>query len=372
MAIVNPFKQSQCPYCFKYFYLGDCAIVSSQGKELWRKPNGWKGSLNRIWVPSISGPAMGSEGASRRCPHCSLDLPDNLEFVDNQFIALVGATASGKSHYVASLVRDLQRGDVLRHVGCQDFKAVSQKVDKHYYKDYYEPLYIRKEAIPPTQLGATNQPIQPLIYVMVFPGSPTRRINLALFDAAGEDVTQQERIARIARFIANASGIIFLMDPLAIPGVVDLLPTHLVPIDSSDTEGFSMIDQVARQLRIEKNLAPEAPIPIPAAITVAKSDLLKFVLDSQPQFLRQPEYQKGFSVQDFQAVNNEVSAFISAYDNPALLRSSRAFSKVGFFAVSATGAAEYKPGFYRNIKPMRCPDPLLWILWQLGVIRATG
>jgi len=46
------------------------------------------------------------------------------------------------------------------------------------------------------------------------------------------------------------------------------------------------------------------------------------------------------------------------------------FQDYAFFGVSATGCAAVN-GEYPRVDPIRVEDPLLWLLYRLGVIDAT-
>lgn len=380
MSWINPLRPTICPYCFRPFHLYECEVVDASGNTLDPKPQGLQQLVYRVWIPPLTGTRYTSAFAGRKCPHCGSVLPHTIEYMENQVIALVGPTFSGKSHFIAALIAELERTDVLRNVGGGKIKPLTQAVEKRYQREFYEPLFVQKEALLGNQPVQPGQRIQPLMYTMTFPDKArpnvSRNFNLVFFDAQGEDLVQQENIVSVSRFILNAAGIIFLIDPLTMPGIVENLPPHLVPEAESGVAGYQMLNRVVSLLRQEKGVPTDKLIPTPAAITLAKSDLLRYIPESEAifprtaAFLQRPSYSQGFRLSDFQEVNNEVRQIVEHYDGPSLLTASEAFENVGFFAVSATGAPEYQIGRFREVLPRRCPDPLLWILWKLGVIDA--
>jgi len=68
-------------------------------------------------------------------------------------------------------------------------------------------------------------------------------------------------------------------------------------------------------------------------------------------------------------VDDEVRELLRRYDGNALLRASQAYTDAGFFAVSATGSSP-QDDHYPVVKPLRCIDPLVWLLAKLGVIQS--
>jgi hypothetical protein len=109
---------------------------------------------------------------------------------------------------------------------------------------------------------------------------------------------------------------------------------------------------------------------IPVAITLSKSDLLKYNRPSNHPytFNTNPPYRSVLNLQDLIKVDAEVRQLIAETGDDPLLRAGIASSTmVGFFAVSATGCAfdtTMNPPQFPTVVPCRCLDPLLWILWQ--------
>jgi GTPase SAR1 family protein len=301
-------------------------------------------------------------------------LPDNIEYMDNRIVGMIGGTFSGKSTYVAALIRQIELEGALGDVGCTKFSPLNDEVRERYRKDFYEPLFLRKQQLPLTPPKTPGEIIKPLIYVMVFERKRARpricRVNLILFDTGGEDMADQAKIAQISRYILNAHGLVFLVDPMSIPGIVEHLPFHLRPKETPP-ESFRNLDPIINILGRQLSIKPGDSLPIPIAITMAKSDLLRFVLaspDANPVFLQRPDYQQGYQAEDSAAVNVEVEAILKRYQGASLLNNRRAFAKARFCAVSATGMAPDGRGQFHAVEPLRCVDPLLYILHELGVI----
>lgn len=383
MTLVNPFRKTLCPYCFERFALADCEIVASisngsinAGDVLEARPQGWRRTLQRVWVKPLTGKRYAQYLACRRCPHCSKLLPRNIEYMDNQIIGMVGGTFASKSHYIASLIKQIEREGVLDGFGCTVFRPISDEVSNKYVNDYYAPVYQRQEQISPNQPTRPDELIEPLIYVLVFRRKRAwprlKRVNLILFDTAGEDMKDMKKVAQVSRYILNASGLIFLVDPLTIPGIQQQIPFHLRQAITGP-EGFRVLASIIEVLQTHHNVLPGSPLNLPIAIALAKSDLLRYVgegLGSEPIFLTRPNYADGYQALNLPTINEEVRELIRRYDGTALLKDSADFAKANFCAVSATGCSQDQNGKFPLVQPTRCADPLIWLLVQLGVIES--
>jgi hypothetical protein len=109
---------------------------------------------------------------------------------------------------------------------------------------------------------------------------------------------------------------------------------------------------------------------MPLAITVSKSDLLKYfppIASQSYSFLNPSTDKDSFNLREMEIIGREVRDFLSIYgDDRQFVEITRLFPQVGFFAVSSTGWPPDEHGRYLQIEPIRCTDPVLWILHTLG------
>jgi hypothetical protein len=378
MMVVNPFRKTTCPYCFVEFYLGDCAIVSSQsGQVLKHGSHGRFRMMGRARVEPLSGPQYTQELAARRCPGCHGLLPHNMEYTGNQIIGLVGGVASGKSHYISVLINALERQVALARFGCISFAPLGADTELVYDEEYFRPLFENHSPLRGTQRLNPGEINRPLIYSMVFDrtgGRGTRRLNLMLFDASGEQIQDEAELVIYNRYILKAAGLIFLVDPLTLPGIGEYLPDWLRDQPTPQYESFRVLHTVADAIRREQGLKPGEQIETPVAITVAKSDLLRYVAEeigAVPEFLRDATHEGGYNPASALSVSQEIEEFLARLAGPAFAQATAQFSNMSYHAVSATGGPPDETGRYPILAPMRVLDPLLWILWKIGVVHAT-
>lgn len=358
--LVNPFRKITCPYCLESFYPGECAIVTNAGITLRTIRTGF---LARSFVVSLRERNYIRALAVRQCPYCKRALPYNIDPMTPTYtIAIVGNSSSGKSHYLASCIHLLMQAEAWQTIGCN--RIVGQdNTDQLFYLNYYEPIFKKAQSIPPTQSIIVPEP---LIYELVF---PNKLVNLLFYDASGEDIANADKLT-FSHYILNAFAIIFLADPRSMPCVVDALPASLQSYRSEQYSNTAILNRVISTFKQGASIAPGERLKIPIAITVSKSDLLEFVVSGThtPLYLRDHDLSSAIDITQFEVINQEVQDFLRRCGDQSLLGTSEMFENVSFFAVSATGWPEDSNGRFPSIQPRRCLDPLLWILWKLGVI----
>jgi hypothetical protein len=375
-----------CPNCIEKIYPGDCDIVSANTIDqttgtykVLRKAT--IGGFQQHWARVNPTPITGDlvlQLAHRRCPHCGYLLPTNIEQVENINIAIVGDTFSGKSHYIAAVIHQIRKGELQQANRFARFVCMTQDVEQEHIREVMEPLFKNKQELAPTQaLGGGNPTRAPLIYELILspsPEYPARHINLIFYDASGEDLAIEERMVQFSRYVLNANAIIFLADPLSMPQIYDRLPPFLQKKGMTGRTSSGVLNSIMRLIESYRGVGAGARLSsTPIAITITKSDLLKQLttLQFQYHFLKRPVYNGSIDLKDLDIVDHEVKDLLEEYGERTLLQSTLNFSKVRFFATSATGYAPDSQGLYPAVDPCRCLDPILWTLYEMDILHVV-
>src|SRR5579884_1043848 len=378
MEMLEPFKENKrlCPNCLEEFYPGDCEIYATVPRlELLKeKPGNVLARMHaRRYPEPLTGPYYTERMAHRRCPFCNYFLPSNIERVRNLYIAIVGDTAAGKSHFIAAMIDQIKQGKLQSADTFVRFRCLTPEVEEYYEDNYFKPLFGLKQSLPPTQL---NEDIPPLIYeldIKASHGRPARAVNIILYDTGGGNYVLQQRAMIYSRHMLHADAMIFLADSMKMPEIFSRLPLQIQKnISVSPRSVTSSLDSVIDALERFRGLsAGSRRLSIPIAITLSKSDLLKYLRAASKQycFMRNPSYGGGIDLDDVEAVDEDVRDLLSDFGEHAFLQATNAFSCAKFFASSATGHAPNDQGIFSAIHPIRCLDPLLWALYELQVIR---
>jgi GTPase SAR1 family protein len=321
-------------------------------------------------------PVCGVATTKRVCPECHNDLPSGYDSIGGRIIALVGPKTSGKSTYITVLIRELSE-----RVG-EHFNAAVNPMDDR-TTDRYESAYaelFKEGHLPPMTPPSALDLTYPQLYKATIPrrgvlGTRSLSSALVFFDTAGEDLESADSTARNVSYLAQADGIIMMVDPLqfaavrdALRGVVDNLPT-------TGSRPDRIVATIGQLIRDRRDMRGNQRIPTPLAITLSKVDVLRPILDSGSRLLT-PSAHRGFlDERDRIEVDDEVRALLQDWDGGATRRQVQAdFTQYSFFAMSALGGAPAGPADTPSagIHPLRAEDPVLWLLSRFGLITVRG
>ncbi|MBA2323319.1 MAG: hypothetical protein H0V92_04610 [Pseudonocardiales bacterium] len=197
------------------------------------------------------------------CQDCSHDLRAGAAVLTDVNIPVFGPASAGKTRLVyagmVALAEHLQAvGGSLQAVGPESettFDAASEIVDK---------------GTETTKTDASQPPAAVTVRLTTTKG---RKALLHLFDAAGEFYASREQSSKL-RFLDDAEGLVFVLDPFSIPAVAEHLRGPLAPrLDAAHParehpeDSYFVTAQWLRDQGIELRRKP-------LAIAVVKADLL--------------------------------------------------------------------------------------------------
>jgi len=379
-----------CPFCHRKFHPSDCAIYSerydNQGRHI---PLEFapQGTLQRFiahfYLKPLDGEHYTVHNARRECPQCKKLLPRNFEIDPNFTIAVIGDVASGKSHYITTLLHQLKEGELVQQGNIRArFTPLTEEVNAM-FKKYEQTVFGEHKTLPATRpyiqsSGDTFDKPDPLIFRLEIGGVVNGQfrnnvMNLIFYDLAGEDITQERNLRYFGQPILQAQGIINIIDPLSIPNVLSRLPPSpqvesARALLSNRPKAHNVLADVIRVYTEYHRGDRHHAVNVPVAIMLSKSDVLTSVeqqISQQPlHLLQNPTYDGDIDFADLDQVDKEVRYLLSTFGEQELLRESQRFTNIRFFATSATGCAPDEDNKFQEIKPRRCLDPLLWLLWK--------
>ncbi|MGV9797678.1 hypothetical protein ACWDTP_06420 [Mycobacterium sp. NPDC003449] len=349
-------------------YLGtpaDCGPLYT-----WSRTAGYAGP-----PPPISEASRALQGnAVEICPVCHFTLPEGWREGHTICIAMAGARATGKSLYIAVLIKQLE-------LLCERFgvsmEPVTRGTAQAYVSNYQTPLYVQRGLLPPTPTVHTQTANQrePLVF-SIGAWHGVRRF-LVLRDVAGEDMESGDLHAPPFRFFGNADGVFFMFDPLRVQSIRDqlhdLLPAQLF-------SGGDPRSVLSNLLTASGHGQPKL------AVILSKFDVLRALRDVEGSewslvmsnggaaYLRDTSDGHHYDEAGAQLLHEEVrsllirlhgGAIVAAVENPA----SGIRLPTRYFAVSALGHPPNGNRLHaRGIAPFRCVDPVRWVTSGFGVL----
>lgn len=362
-------KKFICPYCYEKHDEKECIYTCSYNIAGVKKnckydlPKNPDGTIPSKYLNKCK--KCDNAKLFRYCPTLQergkwWEIPDRA--CNNSFsIALIGAKETGKSNYIAVLVREIDK-KMTRSLGCS-FRFCNQETNVAYQNTYYKPLY--EQSIPVKGTDARDN-TPPLIYAIDFADKNHRiksSITLSLYDTAGENFDTENKMLKNTQYIANANGIIVLLDPLQLPSIRKKLEGKItLPEQNNDT--VDILNYVINIIHDIKKVKGRINIPIALAFT--KMDVLaKYDILPENSCLRlESEHiaKGGFVRSDFENTNIEITALLENLSISEIENLLSAFSQSAFFGVSSLGKNPVNGVLPGPPEPNRVLDPLLWML----------
>jgi hypothetical protein len=314
------------------------------------------------------------KGGVPTCPKGHV-LPPDFDRRDTLVVGLVGERASSKSHYLASLVKQLTEEGPLTEFGLT--VDISPESEGFFSQEYYDPVF-RDHSVLGFTYGLQYDPDQE---------SPddTRRpvvlelqnfrtgiyTNLVMFDSAGEQLYTDVDQARYSGFLMAADIVMLFV----VPNTLRELNRHIEPgsdMVQNVRTTKSMFSQLAKQLRYARGLDASDPLDgVVGTVLLAKADLLRSSPQMRRDLLQEPYY-RGASVDSvlhrIEEESDWIARLIEDSGGRDLVAGLQArYPGCTYHTVSATGEAAIDSHF-TSVAPFRCLDPLLYGLIKLGVI----
>lgn len=363
-----------CPFCQEEFRTSEMLFRPAAGGEA---APGRHTLLDRIMgkppMPrTLGGRNGGANHWEKLCPKKMCSLPITAGRVSSLVIGIVGASQTGKTHYVTSLIEQL--GTVVGERFMAGLVAVDDVTTKRFVNELKGPLFRDHRA-----LGFTVGAPPPLIYNLTFKGSlwkekTPRSVTLALYDTAGETMRTEAEIRALAAYLRVAAGVIFIVDPLQCESVRDTMPPDSdLPELNEESTPAHIIGRIQKVLE-DQNILRSNQFATPIAFTMTKCDALLSSgrIESSDPWNSTRTHKRFFDRSIHERIETSMRRLFQSLEPQAYNNIQVMFPNHSFFGVSATGCSkDLRTNRYAKVSPWRVEDPLLWLLSQLNVIPTT-
>lgn len=310
-------------------------------------------------------------------------LPEGWQGSGTLTFAMAGARTSGKSLYIAVIVKLLERLVVANH---GTFRYADEHTRRTYTERYEKPLFEQMGLLPATPPAWSTDAHQdrPLIFDvgMHRRDGQLQKIFVVFRDVAGEDLKEEnfeERQEDLA-FFREADQILFLFDPMAVPRIRQLLEGSVPIHEVGEDDPTVVLQNVLQVLGTEHR--PDI------ALCLSKFDVMQRLAEVNQShhfsdgpnavnwqrvmgnhgasFRRESAaLDEPFDVDNSHLLHLEVSSLLQCLDATQMINQLQTplFGTEGYryqcYAVSALGASPEGDRVSRTgIAPFRCMDPL--------------
>ncbi|MGH3522480.1 MAG: hypothetical protein ACRDU4_06540 [Mycobacterium sp.] len=333
-------------------------------------------------------PHCGGRTGLRACPACHTPLSSIFAESRSPLVGMVGGKGAGKTVYLSVLYHELcttVRRRFLADIRLTGDQQGGAGSPRQWLENYVEQLFTHGRLFEQTAESRNGQRA-PVVLEWRQPqrrlGSPTlgpRRFGttvLSFYDAAGEDLTSQERVHTQA-YLGVANGLILLLDPWQLPGAMGRIDVPAAAVREAEPP-LEVLNRITELLRVSHQVKASRRVQVPLAVVFAKMDAFFPALGGNHPLLVKPaapvhhHTMAGYDEATGQDTHEHVRAMLHDYgadDIDAHLMHN--YATFRYFAVSALGATpDYAakavdPG---GVQPFRVEEPLLWLLKGFGVI----
>lgn len=337
-----------CPYCLE-------TITYDPGNLFTFTASGGKLSLDLRSDTNPRRRADAAREAWQRCPGTTIDghaVP--APYLMNGpplTVALVGDSAAGKTHVLAAMIGEIERG------GLDGFglsaQSVNRQIHDRYLRDFVQPLLAGKVLDATRVVGKAVQFADALVI-----HGPAGARPVAFFDIAGEELARSDAATR---FLAGVGALLFLVDPrTALQSSPDAgLRSRLVGTDVGlgDRAFGAVLDRLPRAGRL---------IDPPAVLLLSKADLVRYE-PPVDRWLSEP-VRAPLDPVAVAAESRDVFAFLHRHGALPWLKPYRESGRCTLHVVSASGGDTHADRFPRGARSRRVLQPLISLFAMAGLL----
>jgi hypothetical protein len=297
-----------------------------------------------------------------KCPHCDNFLSREHTETPKAFLPIIGGPSVGKSAYLFALCRYLHE-QAVPETGRQ-----AQFLEQAQAASYDEVVEGMEEGKTPQKTFETI----PRAFDLLLQKDGQADAMLYIYDPAGEAFNDTSQLTA-HKFLGYLSGVIFLVDPFAIPAVSHTYEKQLKELETQIRPSYSVLeDTLTRVLNIlesEYGLSPTDKIKKPFAVVINKVDSFDLEDVIGMNALKHFPPKPGESHADRQ--NRLIKEQLIEWgEGPLVHALDTRFTNVRYFTVSALGRVP--DDSEQPFIPRRIAEPALWILahddkrWEAG------
>lgn len=301
----------------------------------------------------------------RVCPHCHHHLNDSIGEGASRHTAIVGGAFTGKTAYMVAAIHELQRAllTAKQHKYAVEFTDTAH--EQHSQANMWK-LWAGKEL--PSTKG-----LVPQAFILKVHRTRTLLPKLVyMYDPSGL-IFNNNTSTSLQGYYRYISGIIFTIDPFAIPKFYD---AHKSDIDKqratfrpTNLDVMHAYERMLQMLEASIGVHRWKRYSQPIAIVVTKTDALHLEDEIGSSAARKLIASDTSISSESDAIHKLVKDFLCAHDLGHFVRDLEShFAHVRYFSCSALGhppQSNNTSGFV----PLRVVDPLVWLLHNTKVIK---
>jgi hypothetical protein len=345
-----------CPYCFSFV-----------SKRIYRERSR-PGNQTALGGIDFALPKL----KIYECPHCNSALPSDFFASRSSSIALVGGKDSGKTSFITVFCDILiNRKSILNELGI--FGTIVNQDGEEQFESNRWMLIDQNTTLPGTP------DLQRPIVVRLKSKHHKKSIYITLIDSPGEQFEELNILIEKHPNLQFADGIIFLMNPLDIGGIVDLIeeenPGTAPPrFGRNMVPNFNLVENLYQLYVATKRIDPNDKIKVPTVFCMSRADILEDVaslyipLDTDTDLIELEDV-----MEEMDLVSSDLRELLEETDMRLLNLMDKSFKKYNMFPVSPLGKSPTgqagRQTILGGIEPKGILQPFIWVLRESNFIK---
>ena len=352
----------ECPVCLHMLDWEQAPLVT-MGEGTGPEP---------LVVPKDEAPAaarMRRGTAYRECPgrgghYLPADYGEML--AERITIGMIGTSLVGKTHLLAAMIGQFMAGVRLRQLDLQ-VSPLDLLIHKRYVDEAVRPFLDERKKLERTRVAAAEI-TDAFLVTNVAAG---RRYAVTFFDVSGEMLLRGSADENL--FLGAVNALIFVIDPQSIRGLVrqggpDAETEAAGTTNAGGSAGDYTFDNVLKLLRLARDETASEFLGIPAAVVVAKADLLRRGDLLLERWLK-AEADEDLDLGTVEEESGDVFTYLYTHGADRWLEPAQQCLWSTLHFASATGTSPRDDKFPEDtFRPHRVIKPLLALLAMKGVI----
>ena len=326
-------------------------------------------------------PKCGKITYQRACPKCHSELVGETEkgFETFKFICMVGASSSGKTAFLYSLMHHISKISSATKITCMPHTTLTTV-----WLEDMNKKFQNEGRLPPTRnLGSaldldskfrilleSCEGKFSIVYRITIPSSQ-EPIYLISPDPEGEIYTDPQKARACRLLLSRADAIFYFINPLSLPAI-----RRELTISEEETP-LLWQDLILSKICQMLNEIGHAKRTVPFAVIITHTDkifdLLKERYNIDLLDFTAKEYTGYYSVNLGNTLSEKCKNFLIELDMGNFVTTvENEFKVCSFFFTAAHNEKLQKNNPPYSIEPFRVVDPLLWVLWKYNYIQGDS
>lgn len=311
-----------------------------------------------------------------QCVNCAKDLPSDFFKHKSQTIALVGGTDTAKSTFITVLTNQLLSNSMFLET-LRISAGLLDSASKNSFNKKSDRLLYRNEILDPTDPKQETPPI--IIRIINGRRGVKRVLYLSLFDTAGEEFYDLDKLTEQHPHIGNADALIFLIDPLNIKSIFKELVqawqrkrSHIdmdIFRDGDYDTDYDIVYNVYEVFARNQRIDIQQKISIPTAFCISKIDLLDPIANIyMPEEVDNDLLDAEDILIETEQTSDDLFDFLNEKDARLVQIIQQHFREFRFFPVAPIGKIPKGDSIPDGLASRGIIHPLVWILQQIKFV----